>query len=182
MSSLKNISFKPREELIAVIRRVPLVDALHYAIAALLLLLPFFFFFPLIRWKPWGLIVGAVVGAAGLYIFIRTFFLWYHNVFVITSERIIDFDQRGFFEHVVSQSSFEKIQDVSVHMHGALQTTFRFGDINLKTGWGSVDLCVPNVYRPHRVQRVLLEAQDAYIERNSSMLGVRVRGDDSYEA
>lgn len=168
MTSLRAISFKPHEQLVTVIRRFPLVDLWHYIVAACFMLLPFFLFFPLMRWRPWGPMLGAIVFLCGAFILLRTIFLWYHNVFVVTTERIIDFDQRGFFEHVVSQSSFEKIQDVSVHMHGALQTTFRFGDVNLKTGWGSVDLCVPNVYRPHRLQRILLETQDEFVSRNNN--------------
>ena len=91
--------------------------------------------------------------------------MWYNNVFVITTHRIIDFDQRGFFERVVSQSSFEKIQDVSLHIHGAAQTFFHYGDINIKSAWGSVDLCVPSIFRPARMQRLLLETQEKFYER-----------------
>lgn len=108
------------------------------------------------------MIGGGVMFAAGCWIFVRTLFLWYHNVFVITSERIIDIDQRGFFERVVSQSSWEKIQDVSIHIHGPSQTFFRYGDVNIKTAFGSVDLCVPSIFRPGKVQREMIEAQEKY--------------------
>lgn len=170
MSHVKGISLKPTERVVAVIRRFPLIDLPHYSAAALCVILTFFLSMPLLRWRPWGYFVGAALFLVGMYIFIRTIFLWYHNLFIITSERIIDFDQRGFFEQVVSQSSFEKIQDISVHTHGPLQTMFRYGDINLKTGWGSVDLCVPSVYRPHRIQRLLLETQDTFLEQHQTTI------------
>jgi uncharacterized membrane protein YdbT with pleckstrin-like domain len=92
--------------------------------------------------------------------------MWYHNVFIVTTDRIVDIEQRGFFERVVSQSSLEKIQDVSLHTHGLLQTIFRYGDVNIKTAWGSVDLCVPAIFRPSRLQRLLLETQELYLEKH----------------
>ncbi len=163
MSHVKGIALKPTEQIVAVIRRFPIVDLPHYIGAALCVLVIFFFFVPLMRLGTGGILGGGIVLLCGFALFFRTIFLWYHNLFIITTERIIDFDQRGFFERVVSQSSFEKIQDISVHTHGALQTMFRYGDINLKTGWGSVDLCVPSVYRPHRIQRLLIETQDEFL-------------------
>ncbi len=131
------------------------------------MLVPFFFLFPLLKMGALGIALGSFIFLIGACIMARTLFLWVHNVFVVTTERIIDFDQRGFFERVVSQSSFEKIQDVSFHIHGAFETLFNYGDLNIKTGWGSVDLCVPRIYRPSRAQRQLLDAQEEFMARIS---------------
>lgn len=168
MAIIDAIELKPREKVIREIRRFPFVDTGKYIVATLLMLIPFFFLFPLLKWHGWGIALGVTVFITGLAIFFRTVFLWYHNVFVITTDRILDFDQRGFFERVVSQSSFEKIQDVSFHIHGAWQTMFRCGDINIKTAWGSVDLCVPAIFRPSVVQRLLLDTQESYLSRTAS--------------
>ncbi len=168
MGVVSSIELKPREKVIREIRRFPFIDTGKYFIAILLMIIPFFFLFPLLKWNLWGVALGVCVFAAGLIIFFRALFLWYHNVFVITTDRIIDFDQRGFFERVVSQSSFEKIQDVSLHTHGPWQTILRYGDINIKTAWGSVDLCVPAIFRPARVQQLLIETQERYLKKVNS--------------
>ncbi|OGH61069.1 MAG: hypothetical protein A2848_02865 [Candidatus Magasanikbacteria bacterium RIFCSPHIGHO2_01_FULL_50_8] len=164
MGKVDNIELKPQEKIVREIRRFPFVHFGTYCGATLLMLIPFFFLFPLMKLHTWGVALGVVVFCAGAYIFLRTFYLWYHNVFVITTDRIIDFDQRGFFERVVSQSSWEKIQDISVHIHGASQTFFHYGDVNIKTAWGSVDLCVPSIFRPNNMQRLMLETQENFLK------------------
>ncbi len=167
MAIIDNIELKPHERVIREIRRFCFVDAGKYGVSAVLMLIPFFFLFPLLKFHLWGVGGGLLLFITGLIIFIRTIFLWYHNVFVITTDRIIDFDQRGFFERVVSQSSFEKIQDVSLHTHGAWQTILHYGDINIKSAWGSVDLCVPSIFRPAKIQRILLETQESFLAKQS---------------
>ncbi len=168
MSVLSKIILKPNEHVVRVYRRFPLVDIRRYIVAFIFMLVPFFFLFPLLRLHGWGITLGALVFVTGLFLFSRTLFMWFHNVFVVTTDRIVDFDQRGFFERVVSQSSYEKIQDVSFHIHGARQTFFRYGDVNIKSAWGSVDLCVPAIFRPDRAQRLLLDTQEAYLSRHKT--------------
>lgn len=168
MGAAHKLILKPDEHIVRVVRRVPFIDLGRYVTAAFFLLLPFFLLYPLLKYKPWGIIAGVILFSIGLFLCVRALFLWYHNVFIVTSDRIIDFDQRGFFEQVASQSSYEKIQDVSFHIHGALGTVFRFGDIHLKTGWGSVDLTVPAVYRPSELQRLILDVQEVYLQRMGS--------------
>ena len=166
MGFTDKFELKPRETIIREVRRFPLIDGGKYFFATLLMMVPFFFLFPLLKWNGWGIMLGSAVFGVGVFIFFRTIFLWYHNVFVVTTDRIIDFEQRGFFERVVSQSSFEKIQDVSLHTHGLFQTVFMYGDVNIKTAWGSVDLCVPAIFRPGTLQRLLLETQELYLEKH----------------
>ncbi|MCX6781110.1 MAG: PH domain-containing protein [Candidatus Magasanikbacteria bacterium] len=147
MAITDSVELKSGENILREVRRYPLVDFGKYSLAFVLMIAPFFFLFPLMKLHGWGIAGGAIIFLSGLIIFTRTLFLWFHNVFVVTSCRIIDFDQRGFFERVVSQSSLDQIQDVSFHIHGAAQTFFRYGDVNIKTGWGSVELCVPAIFR-----------------------------------
>lgn len=166
MGFTDNFKLKPREAIIREVRRFPIIDGGKYLFATVLMMIPFFFLFPLLKWNGWGIAVGLIIFALGFAMFVRTLFMWYHNVFIVTTDRIVDIEQRGFFERVVSQSSLEKIQDVSLHTHGLLQTIFRYGDVNIKTAWGSVDLCVPAIFRPSRLQRLLLETQELYLEKH----------------
>lgn len=166
MAVYAHIILKPHERIVRVYRRYPLMNVGHYFGAGVFLLLPFFFLFPLLRFGQWGIVCGVGLFCIGLFLLARTIFLWYHNVFLITTDRVIDFDQRGFFERVVSQSSHEKIQDVSFHIHGLLPTLLRYGDLNIKTAWGSVDLCVPAIYHPDRAQQALLDVVDVYVKEH----------------
>lgn len=144
------------------------------------LLLPFFFLFPLLKFGGWGIFISVSAFLVGLAILIRTLFFWFHNVFVITTERVFDFDQRGWFERVVSQSSYEKIQDISFHIHGVFPTLFRYGDLNIKSAWGSVDLQVPAIYNPHAAQELLLDLQEQYLARAEGAAAVAPLTKHSY--
>ncbi|MBF8280664.1 MAG: hypothetical protein HW383_437 [Candidatus Magasanikbacteria bacterium] len=128
-----------------------------YFMGGLLILAAFFLLFPLFILGGIGIAIFIALIILGLILIGRRFFLWYRNAFAITNERIIDFDQRGFFERVVSESTLEKIQDVSFHFHGFWQTSLHYGDVNVQTAWGSVNLKIPCVRRPERVQRLVLD-------------------------
>lgn len=171
MAVYSHISLKPDERIVRVFRRFPLVNVWHYLSAAIFLLLPFFFLFPLLKLGWWGIVILVGVFLVGLVILIRTLFFWFHNVFVVTTERVFDFDQRGFFERVVSQSSYEKIQDISFHIHGVFPTMFRYGDLNIKSAWGSVDLHVPAIFNPHAAQELLLDLQEQFLIRTEGSAG-----------
>lgn len=183
MSFSASILLQPQEKIVRVLRRVPVADAGHYFLAALFLLTPFFFLFPLLRWQPWGYIIGGALLFVGLFILGRTIFLWWNNIFIITTERLIDIDQRGFFNRIISQSPLAKIQDVSCHIHGVWGTTFRFGDINIKWASGAVTLHVPYIYQPTRAQRLILDVQEDCAERYRLRLGKhRTLTPENYDA
>ena len=55
------------------------------------------------------------------------------NVIIITNHRIVDNDQYGLFNRKVSELHLSRIQDVSVHTHGFIETFLRFGDIVVQT-------------------------------------------------
>ena len=71
------------------------------------------------------------------------FFLWigafnvftryFLDVWVITSERIVDIHQFGFFRRQVSSFLLAHIQDVTTSVNGVLPTLFGFGTIHVET-------------------------------------------------
>lgn len=140
------------EVVLEVVRRSPVVVAGRLSLAAALFLAGFFFLVPLLRQGSLGWLgfLGLVLGGTSLGV--RTLLVWALNAFVLTDERIVDIDQRGFFTTVVSSARYEKIQDVSYAVRGFWQTVFHLGTVEVQTAGTELRLALAGVREPKRIQ------------------------------
>ena len=148
----KKIKLKDNERIVSVIRRYGITLLWQWTLIALLFIVPFFFMFWLFRHDWWGqgLFITPIV--LGILLIIRTIFIWQKNVFVITTHRLIDIDQRGFFDQVVSEIPYDQVEDVSGRVKGFWGTIFRYGIINIQTGTGKVQIIVEKIKQKNRTQ------------------------------
>ena len=68
-----------------------------------------------------------------LVIFTLIFHNYYLSVQVVTTERVIDIDQRGLFNREVNEVSLEKIEDVSYKQKTFLSLLFNYGNVILQS-------------------------------------------------
>jgi membrane protein YdbS with pleckstrin-like domain len=71
-----------------------------------------------------------------LFLWLYIFLLWidyYFDVWIITSERIINIEQKGLFVRHTSEVDFSRIQDISTSVTGFIATILNFGDLSLQT-------------------------------------------------
>lgn len=61
------------------------------------------------------------------------FIFWYFNIYVLTNERILDFDFKGLLHKEISYARLGQIQDVSPKMRGFFSTFFHFGNVFVQT-------------------------------------------------
>lgn len=85
------------------------------------------------------------------------FIFWYFNVYIITNERIIDFDFRGILHKETSYAELGKIQDVSPKIIGFFGTFFHFGDVYIQTAAEKAEFEFHKVARPDIVAHEILE-------------------------
>jgi uncharacterized membrane protein YdbT with pleckstrin-like domain len=84
---------------------------------------------------------------------ITKFFL---TSWVITSHRIVDITQQGFFNRKVSSFLLVRVQDVTTDVHGLLSTLIGFGDIHVETA-GSVErFYMRNVRSPEYLRDLIM--------------------------
>jgi hypothetical protein len=152
---VKKISLKSGEEIITVVRHYGLTLWPKILVAAFLIVVPFFFLFPLFKWGPWGVGLFIFPILLGIVYAIRIFILWYYNAFIITNRRVIDVDQRGFFERIVSEADFSEVKDVSHRRKGVWQTIFRYGDIRIKISDTDIGLGIKNIRAPEEIQQLI---------------------------
>jgi membrane protein YdbS with pleckstrin-like domain len=61
-------------------------------------------------------------------------FIDYHlDVWIVTNKRIIDIEQKGLFNRVISEQTIEKIQDVAAIQKGIFPTFFNYGTVQVQT-------------------------------------------------
>ncbi len=133
----------PGEEIIQIVRRDSFVLFRKVLFFILLALVPFIFLVIVINVFP-GLLEGSlsypalVLGSSAFYLFIWLFFFfsfidYYLDIWIITSERIIDVRQEGFFSRVIAEQRLYRVQDVTSEIHGVFPTIFNFGDVYIQT-------------------------------------------------
>lgn len=163
----KNINIREGEDVLRIIRRYMLTFFWSYMMLLLFIVGPFFFIVPLFRWGMSGMIVFFGTLFIGVFLALRTFMTWFFNALVVTTERVIDIDQRGFFHRTTSEIPYEDIADVMARRKGILQTIFRYGDIIITTD-GEVQYIVRSVKRPERVQDIILKCVEMHSEKQSA--------------
>lgn len=114
-----------------------------------------------------------VEALSGYYLFLLTFLFgswldFYYDIIFITSERLLNINQKGLLSREVSELSLQQVQDVSTQMDGVLQSYFNYGTIIVETaGEGTSETRVKHglqgyfsinaIPDPNRIARVILE-------------------------
>ena len=73
---------------------------------------------------------------------------YYLYVWIITSERIIDIEQKGLFNREISEFTLDKVQDITVKVPNMMATFLKYGDVIIQTaGESSFEIKqIPNFY------------------------------------
>src|SRR3989344_2293820 len=58
---------------------------------------------------------------------------YYLDIWIITSDRIIDVEQRGLFNRSVSEFMLDKVQDITVEIPNMAATLLKYGNIIIQT-------------------------------------------------
>lgn len=95
----------------------------------------------------------------GLILFFYHFLMWYFTIYVVTSERIRQITQKGFFGKDVVELRLAKIQNISYNIPGFFGEAFKFGTIVIQTFVG--DLVIHKVEHPSEIYNKLQDAVHA---------------------
>ncbi len=90
--------------------------------------------------------------------------MYYLNIQIITSLRIVDIDQVGLFSHTIAELHIDKIEDVTSETKGVLGTMFDYGNVFVQTAGTKERFQLDNIPHPGQVEKIIL---DLY-EKNSN--------------
>jgi len=102
-------------------------------------------------------------GVVSLVWWLRNFFDYYLDAWVITDIGIIDVAWHGWFHRQSARVLYSDIQGVSYEIQGVTNTLLRYGKIGVeKISTGSV-ISLDNVPNPRRVEGLILKNMEAYL-------------------
>lgn len=152
---------KEGEAEIELIRPHPITMMPSVGVGAILLIIDFFLVAWWFRLGNAGVIGFALgLGLAGFLIG-RGWFEWSHNALLITTHRIMDITQRGFFRRTMAEATYDKIQDVRSSVSGIWSTIFQFGSVVVQTAGSQTSIEIHGLRRPQSVQQLIAETQAA---------------------
>ncbi len=103
-----------------------------------------------------------------IYIMFLWFTLFYKltmhalDVWIVTSERVIDSVQLGLFRRKVSELHLESIQDISVNTTGFIESYLNFGDLEVQTGASEQRFLFEKIPKPLEVKDAIMAAAKQY--------------------
>src|SRR3989344_835191 len=78
------------------------------------------------------------------------------DVWIITTKRVIDIEQRGLFNREVSEFLVANIQDITTEVPTMIMTLFGFGNMTIQTA-GQKNFTVREIPRLEEAKRIILE-------------------------
>jgi uncharacterized membrane protein YdbT with pleckstrin-like domain len=112
-----------------------------------------------------------------IYLMIIWFALFYKltmhalDTWIVTNERVIDIIQIGLFRRKVSELHLESIQDISVNIHGIVQSYLNFGNIEIQTGATAQRFMFDQVPNPLKIKDEVMEAAGKFEVDDDKKLG-----------
>lgn len=106
-----------------------------------------------------------IFGESLIAIFIWNFFfiLWldfYLDAWIVTNERIINIEQRGFFNRDISELKLTKIQDVTSEISGVIPTLLDYGNIYVQTAAEKERFTFYQIPNPNYVKNIIVRLQE----------------------
>ena len=85
---------------------------------------------------------------------------YYLDVWVITDRRLIDIEQKGFFNREISTVNFDNVEDISVVINGIIPTFLKFGEIRVQTAAEAREFVMRRAANPTEIKNTLLRLID----------------------
>lgn len=167
---MKEFELEPGEHVVIQVRKhwfLFLVELLPYAIIAvvpftlpkLLMLAP-----PVTPYLAFLDFTNPIMRAAlGVWLLVTwtgawgAFTKYFLNVWVLTSQRIVNIKQRSFFSREVSSLFLSRIQDVTTNVSGVFQSLLSIGDIKAQTAGEDVEFVMHGIPRPEQMRDLILK-------------------------
>ncbi|PIR48769.1 hypothetical protein COU80_03675 [Candidatus Peregrinibacteria bacterium CG10_big_fil_rev_8_21_14_0_10_55_24] len=107
--------------------------------------------------------VVALASVITLVWWLRNFYDYYLDAWIITDQGIIDVAWHGWFHRESSRVLYSDIQGVSYEIQGVLSTLLRYGVVSVeKISTGST-ISLDHVARPRRVESLILQSMEEYL-------------------
>lgn len=130
----------------------------------LFLILGSFFFspalFPVLQTREMYKLFLFIEDSLILVLWLYAFIVWidyYLDVWIITTERVINIEQRGLFLRRMSELNFGKIQDVTAEVEGFIPTILNYGDVHIQTAGEEERFVFRQIPDPYKIKTAVMK-------------------------
>lgn len=171
---MKLRNMREGEKIVLVVRKHWFVLFRELLLIVFLFLIPFFFFPFFIALVAQGAELPAVSSAIGFFFAsVWTLILWnvlfarwtdyYYDVWIVTSQRVIDIEQKGLFHRdVATLFNLNLVQDVTTVLTGFFGNILGFGKLQVQTAASRDEFVMYDIADPVAVEHAIREAQRKY--------------------
>lgn len=99
---------------------------------------------------------------------------YYLDMWIITTRRVIAVDQQGFFRRKVASFRLERLQNVTIDIHGIIATLLNFGHITAETAGNTEAFVIHGVPDPGSMKALIQEYADQVVGSGAG-LGASLR-------
>lgn len=165
MSLAKKIHLRSGEAIVEVVRRYQLTLVWQYLIGgAIIFLVSFFLFWLLSKGWPGRILLGVGI-FLGIFVIFRAWFFWRRNIFVITTDRLVDISRATWFEEIISTVGFMDLKDIFAVKKGLLPGIFNYGSLVVEAKGENVVLEIPRVRNPERILADIIQKLEDYRQK-----------------
>ncbi len=157
-----SFQLKPREEVLEVVHESVIPHLPRFLFLVFWFLLPFFFLFVLFEEGMLGMSAFFVAFFVTLFFLWKALFRWGNTVLVVTDVRVVDIDQKGFFDRTVTEATYKQIDEVNYRVKGFIPTIFRYGTVRLHLSGTAADIEFRNIVRPARIHDLINDLREEH--------------------
>jgi membrane protein YdbS with pleckstrin-like domain len=116
------------------------------------------------EWKVFGYSIWLLI------LWVVFFIEWtdyYLDVWILTDRRIVDIEQKGFFNREVTSLTYHRIQDITVETRGIIETLFKFGTLHVQTAGSNREILIRDAMHPEEARSLMLSLQQKYRQKHN---------------
>ncbi|MFZ2187254.1 MAG: PH domain-containing protein [Candidatus Moraniibacteriota bacterium] len=98
-----------------------------------------------------------------IFLWLFSFLIWidyYFDVWIITSQRIVNIEQKGLFNRHISELNFSNIQDVTTTVEGIIPTVLNFGEVLVQTAGEKERFVFHMVPDPYKIKDAIMKISE----------------------
>ena len=95
-------------------------------------------------------------------LFFYSFLDYYLDIWLVTNYRIINIEQNGLFNRVISEQKLDRIQDVTSEVKGLMPTFFDYGNVYVQTAAEQERFIFKQIANPAEVRKKILSLAEQY--------------------
>jgi len=156
------------EVLIAAIRRSLWGYAGQITATALLVVFTSFVSIPLMSGPILLNVLFGLLVVVAIWSVVRFGVMYLHDVLLVTDTRIIDIDQRGIIIRTVSDTTYDRITDITWGRSGWWEWLTGCGGITLATAGSSSQIEIRPVRHPQQVHELIREVMEIVSDTNNT--------------